>query len=157
MIFLETKDEIQYYVLEVKELPKIKSLWENSGQYHAKLSKHFSTLFTSLSFEKRMKHFLTMNELYISLAISQSKEIGYCISTCQNGSGEILSFFVEENYRNRGVGSCLIENHLLWLEKNASSISVDVLYENENTIRFYEKCGFKPFTIKMLFTAERKK
>lgn len=58
--------------------------------------------------------------------------------------GYLLGIFVEESYRNKGLGKKLIEFSEQWCkEKGLLSISLNVGSQNAPAISFYENSGFK--------------
>ncbi|MFZ5968389.1 MAG: GNAT family N-acetyltransferase [Bacillota bacterium] len=134
------------------EIEIIKDLWEKNRQYHENTSEYFKELYHSISFGQRMKAFSALNEetLKITVAKSNDKYIGYCISTIIDGKGELESLHVDETHRGKGIGKRLAAKHLEWMkEKNCKVIGVTVSQENESTIRFYNKLGFYPNTLYM--------
>ena len=86
----------------------------------------------------------------ISAIINKNNIIGYCLSIIQGSLGELCTLFIDEQHRNNGLGHLLVDKHLNWLKDNkCENISVNVLVENESTIRFYESLGFKQNIINM--------
>lgn len=72
--------------------------------------------------------------------------IGYCISSNdQKHIGEIESIFVEDDFRNQGIGDNLMQKALAWMEKEqVKSKIVGVVYGNERAFPFYARYGFFP-------------
>ncbi|MCG0275390.1 MAG: GNAT family N-acetyltransferase [Thermosediminibacteraceae bacterium] len=57
--------------------------------------------------------------------------------------GEIDSIFVEEKYRNYGLGDRLMKRALEWLNSNHVKTKIIMVAEgNENVLEFYKKYGF---------------
>lgn len=58
--------------------------------------------------------------------------------------------FVEEEYRNRKIGSSLINKALEYIkDKDIKYIDINVMKENEVARHLYKKLGFNDFEIKM--------
>ncbi|HYE83707.1 MAG TPA: GNAT family N-acetyltransferase [Clostridia bacterium] len=143
---------IELLDIPYSEVDVIKVLWEKNRQYHENISEHFSETYRSLSFDERIKAFSAFDSetIKITVAVSDGKYIGYCISTVVDGKGEIESIHVAESSRGTGLGKKLVQSHLEWLnEKKCSTIGVTVSQENEATIGFYKKLGFFPNTLYM--------
>lgn len=155
MKFLKEINGIHYFNISIKKIDKIKQLWQESGKYHANLSKNFSEIFYTSNFEERMKKLISMEKIYITLAMQENQKLGFCLSSIENDCGELSAFFVNENFRRKGIGGVLIKDHLFWLKENASSIRVAVLYENEKTFELYRKYGFEAFSTTMLLIKEK--
>lgn len=76
------------------------------------------------------------------------KYVGYCISTIDEKKvGEIESIFVEEAFRNDGIGGRLMQKTLDWMDAEQVRMKrVCVVVGNENAYPFYTKYGFFPRT-----------
>jgi len=135
-----------------EELQLIRDLWEKNRIYHEKNSEFFGELYQSVNFEERMKAFgeLPKEMLKITVIKSDDDYIGYCMSTIVNGKGELESMHVDEGSRGQGLGEALGIKHVQWMkEMKCNVIGVTVSQENEATIRFYKKIGFRPNTLYM--------
>ncbi len=56
----------------------------------------------------------------------------------------VEGIYVEEEYRNKGMGRCLIHYAEQWaLKKNCFELASDALLENIESHNFHEKVGFK--------------
>ncbi|KUO70560.1 MAG: hypothetical protein APF77_22025 [Clostridia bacterium BRH_c25] len=143
---------LELFDISYDDIGVIKNLWEKNRQYHENSSEYFKELYRSMSFEQRIKAFSVFDAetMKITIAKSNGKNIGYCISTAVDGKGEIESVHVDESSRGTGVGKELVQRHLQWMnEKNCKVIGVTVSQENEPTIGFYKKLGFFPNTLYM--------
>ncbi len=57
---------------------------------------------------------------------------------------EIENMFIEEKYRNQGIGSKLVEKFLDWAKiKKVERVKVAAFALNYKALRFYKKHGFK--------------
>lgn len=140
------------------EIEVIRALWEKNRQYHENRSEYFSELYRSMNFDQRISAFSVFDKetMKITVAKSDEKCVGYCISTAIDGKGELESMHVDEAYRGNGVGRGLAQKHLEWMkEKNCNVIGVTVSQENEPTIGFYKKLGFYPNTLYMQQKSDR--
>lgn len=134
------------------EVEVIRELWEKNRQYHENCSEYFGELYRNICFDDRIKAFGVFDKetMKITVAKSDEKCVGYCMSTAIDGKGELESMHVDEAYRGNGVGKRLAQKHLEWMkEKNCNVIGVTVSQENEPTIGFYKKLGFYPNTLYM--------
>ena len=59
-------------------------------------------------------------------------------------TGIVPDLFVAESYRNRGVGSQLLDYGIAYLkEKGQTFVSINTLASNENAFHLYQKKGFR--------------
>lgn len=129
------------------QLYQIKKLWEKLNEIHLNDSHYFKDHFESFTFEKRCEKFITILEKNLRIeVINEGDEIiGYCISTIENGVGEIDSIFIENNYQGFGYGNKLVANSINWLkENNCKKIVVGVAEGHETVIDFYKRFKFYP-------------
>ncbi len=141
---------IKYTDTDQRDLDLIKGLWEKLNEHHKARSRNFKKHFETFTFETRNKNLLEKlkdGKLRIDLATDTGtgKPVGYCVSTIAGGKGEIDSLYVEEAYRQAGIGYKLIKKGLAWLEKmQAKDIIIAVADGNEEAFGFYAKFGFYP-------------
>lgn len=130
--------------LNTDDFDEIKELWERLNALHEERSKNFKKHFQMFTFEDRSKQLLKKENIKIFVANNGSENIGYCVSTIENNTGEIDSIYIIPKYQGQGIGKELIEKGLDWLEKmGCKSIKVAVAEGNEQAIHFYEGFGFK--------------
>jgi len=61
--------------------------------------------------------------------------------------GKLSDMFVEEEYRNKKVGTLLVEEFLKWAkEKGAKRVEVKAFAGNDIACNFYRKHGFEEYT-----------
>ena len=143
---------IELFDISYDEVEVIKGLWEKNRQYHENSSEYFKESYRTMRFDQRIKAFNVFDKetMKITVAKSNEKYIGYCISTIIDGKGEIESLHVDESNRGKGIGEKLVRKHLEWMNENdCSVIGVTVSQENESAIGFYRKLGFYPNTLYM--------
>lgn len=145
-----------YREVGTDQLEKVRPLWERLNTHHAQLSRHFSTPRMNRTFESRRQEFLENakeGKLRIELVYHANEQLplAYCITNISSeGVGEIDSLYVEENFRNRGIGTELMRHALEWLNREgAAAKTVVVLHENDAVLNFYERFGFHPDTINL--------
>jgi ribosomal-protein-alanine N-acetyltransferase len=69
---------------------------------------------------------------------------GFLIARCLPGEWEIENLIVEERHRQRGVGSCLVQELLAEARTaGARSVILEVRESNCAALRLYENIGFK--------------
>jgi len=96
------------------------------------------------------KNILKRDNQAIFAASCEEKVIGFIYiyekildETFINKEAFIDAFFVEEEYRNKGIGKSLINEAIAWAkERNIKYIDIDVMSENIKTINIYNNIGF---------------
>ncbi len=64
--------------------------------------------------------------------------------------GILFQIFVEEKYRNRGVGTKLINKFISWLKsRQIKAVRLEVFPTNSAVKELYKNLGFKEFKIEM--------
>jgi ribosomal protein S18 acetylase RimI-like enzyme len=142
----------EIFDISYNDIDIIKTLWEKNRLYHQNSSEYFKESYRSINFDERIKAFSMFNKdtMKITVAKSNDKYIGYCISTIVDGTGELQSLHVDESNRGNGIGRQLASKHIEWMkEMNCKVIGVTVSQENESTICFYRSLGFYPNTLYM--------
>jgi len=90
-----------------------------------------------------------INKLFV--AVKNNTVIGFVFgylrfTTDYLGSlkvGVISYIYVDPCIREKGVGRLLVKDLENWfISKEVHSIELQVVYKNENAIRFWEKCGY---------------
>ncbi|MFA8343470.1 MAG: GNAT family N-acetyltransferase [Rhodothermaceae bacterium] len=134
---------MNYRDISPSEISIIEELWNRNKEYHIQIEKVFKELYTSITFEKRMKAILEKeNPLKITIAEEDDKIYGYCISQKEGDVGEVVSLHVLDGQRGKGVGKELTVQHIDWLkENNCKEIGLYVAAGNDKTIKFYEQLG----------------
>ncbi|MCI8411055.1 MAG: ribosomal protein S18-alanine N-acetyltransferase [Clostridia bacterium] len=83
------------------------------------------------------------NSKYI-IAIINREIVGFAGIKIILDESDIMNIVTKKNYRNKGIGSLLLEN-LITISNNLNlnSITLEVNEENMPAIRLYEKFGFR--------------
>jgi len=145
---------VEYTVLDTGEIDLLQPLWEKLNAHHAGISSNFSEELNARRFQDRKSQLLGDDKRVHILLVTASgiqNPIGYSIvSTTSSGGGEIDSMFVEEDYRNSGIGTSLMKLSLAWLDEcGATAKSVIVLFENTDALGFYARFGFLPRSVNL--------
>lgn len=135
-------------------LDLVRSLWEKLNQVHLNLSPHFKNRYQSMDWENRKSQLLQKSSYILFEYIVDydiDKIIGYCISTIDREDdkiGEIDSIFVDENYRNTGLGKKMVNRSIEWLKSNNTQTQrLVVAAGNEQVLEFYKQFNFYPQNI----------
>jgi ribosomal protein S18 acetylase RimI-like enzyme len=131
-------------------LDLIGPLWEKLRAYHVACATDFSADMAAVTFSDRKKGLLEKAGaagLCVDRAVDRQSGscVGYCVSSIDNRKrGEVESIYVEEAYRDKGIGAALMGRALDWLrEQNAQSTVIYVVAGNEQAIGFYAHFGFR--------------
>ncbi len=142
---------IKYRETAQQDLDLIAALWQKLNDHHGSISQYFSDRYPRNTFERRKQELLKKSSggsMRIDLAQNAATGdlIGYCISTVTaDGTGEIDSIYVEEDYRRNGIGDKLMQKALDWMDRLAVKRRViQVLVGNEEVYTFYSRYGFQP-------------
>lgn len=111
------------------------------------------------------KHFTAMiadNDKLCLLAILEGKTVGYLTGKILDLEGSSIenqvkmeNIFIERKYRNRHIGSKLVEEFLNWAkEQNANKAFVEAYTANIKAIKFYEQRGFSSHSTTLKFVIE---
>lgn len=138
----------------VADLDMIKPLWEKLNQLHYNLSPHFKSRYQNMKWTYRKRLLIEKSkDLLLEYVIDNNTNeiIGYCISTIDRNdpkSGEIDSIFIDEAYRNSGLGKQLITRAIQWLNSNNTETQkLIVATGNEQVLDFYKQFEFYPQNI----------
>ncbi|MDQ1281473.1 MAG: hypothetical protein QG670_2738 [Thermoproteota archaeon] len=140
IVFVEGHEEL---------LDLLKPLWKELNKIHMTKSRYFKKQYENKSFEARKKQLLKKKSLIRIDLVKKSESdifVGYCISSInKDKEGMVESIYVNEGYRNRGIGDQLMERHLEWMDKNRVKVkNITILVGNEDVLNFYRKYNFYP-------------
>jgi len=137
-----------------KDANNIKSLWIKSLKNEKRLNNNIDLRSEIKDFKKNFPKFFKENNYF--LAEENGNILGFVGGKIKAGSGfyknvkigEMWGLFVEEKYRNKGVGTELIKAFISWLKtKKAEIAELCVSANNADAIKLYENLGFKDFII----------
>ena len=144
-------EDIEYISGGIELLDSIRTLWEQLIVHHAEISTYFSEDLLERTFPKRKDGLIEKSKqvkIRVDLARSEhrGKYVGYCVSVVNKENiGEIESIFVEEDFRNSGIGDTLMTKTLKWMETlQVESKIVKIATGNDRAHLFYSKYGFLP-------------
>lgn len=152
-------DGIAFTVHGRDELDLIEPLWEGLAAHHRERAQVNAPVFlgemNAMTFAVRRDALLEKNRdraLRFELAVEPvtGAHVGYCVASgAPCAIGEVESIFVDEAYRNRGIGGALLERALSWMEGIGTvEQALSVFAGNDRTLRFYDRHGFSPrFTV----------
>jgi len=142
---------IEYTETNADGLDLTNKLWRKLIKHHAAKSRHFSELIAKRTSEQRNQELLGRFEkgnIRIDLARDTETDelVGYCISTVSaDNEGEVQSIYVEEDYRNNGIGDAMITRALCWMdERPVTRKVIAVAFGNEEVFPFYHQYNFLP-------------
>lgn len=139
---------IYYYETDAKDLDIIEDMWKNLICHLQSKSTYFSSDYKQRVFEERKKQFIEISkngQLRLDIVKDEKKYVGYCVSSIINGKGAVDSIYVDNDYRENGIGRKLIELVLGWMEFNGVlDIEILITFGNEEALAFYENFGFHP-------------
>ena len=97
---------------------------------------------TNSEVKERMVGFITGKEYkaYI-LEINEKSIVGYGLIDITRNPIYLRQLFIKKEYRNKGFGKLII-NEIMKIN-NSNSIDIEVMYWNEEAIKFYDNIGFK--------------
>lgn len=83
-------------------------------------------------------------QLLVEVVQLDTRNIAFCISVIDSrGAGELASLFVDEAYRNQGIGRRLVASAMQWFSDfKADPVVVDVMHGNDAALQLYEEFGF---------------
>ena len=124
---------------DIEELNSIGPLWRQLNEIHKAKSVNFGRVYEYYTFEKRMEGLIAgfpkgKQLLNILINTETNEDIGYCLSTIEDGAGEIESIFIKPEYRRQHLGERLMNS--------VRNITIGVVYGNDEALPFYRHCGF---------------
>lgn len=143
--------KIEYTETDERGLDLTSELWRKLIKHHAAKSPYFSDQIAKRTAGQRNRELLTRfgkgrTRIDFARDTEMDKLVGYCISTISSDNeGEIQSIYVEEDYRNGGVGGAMMKRALQWMEEHRTTRKViAVAYGNEEVFPFYRRYDFFP-------------
>lgn len=143
---------IDYEVFEIKDIDRIRPLWEKLRDHHGAISESFGAYYGSLTFPGRRREWqdkvISGSLMRIDIAKDTTLDVyvGYSVSTITSqGEGEIESMYVEPGYRRKKIGESLMKKALAWMDTYpAKTKKLHVACGNEEVLEFYGRAGFYP-------------
>ncbi len=140
---------ITYREIPAEEAGIIRPLWEELNAHHGRCSTYFSDYYHRFTFEARTAALIrktARGKIRIEVAEEEGIPVGYCIASVGvDRTGEIESILVTERFRNRGIGTKLLESALDWFDREGADPEIVMVAEgNEQALPFYREHGFFP-------------
>ncbi len=156
---VEENKEIVINNASLKDLQGIKKLLDEGDYYHHLLHPDiFSGINNSRTDETLEKDINLSNYAYfiakkdceiLGLIIIKILDTPNITNLIPIKYASIENIIITKNFRNRGIGKRLFEFGLDWInEKGVDDIRLSVFANNSDAIRFYEKMGFTPSSIR---------
>ncbi len=142
-------------VLEIakERLGDIREMWEKNREFHSRTSEYFGYCYENLDFDSRMRAFLEMREEDVKISGGYNEDgklVGYAMSAIEGSKGELITLYIDEEYRRRNLATILCNLHIRWFsEKRCKEIVVHVLNNNKGAIEFYGLMGFQRDILEM--------
>ena len=135
-----------------EELLKISALWGDFMAYNAAFNDSFKVKKKARAiFSKEMNEHGDNPDCRLAVAVDNGGLIGFCYSYISSKPryfklekfGFIGDLYVQDDYRERGIGRLLVDDALDFFKKRKiSQIELLVAQKNVNTVKFWESIGF---------------
>jgi ribosomal protein S18 acetylase RimI-like enzyme len=142
-----------------EDLEAIMELNKQLADYHRKIDKYYKpSSGTRKSFKKHLSNIIQKNTVKILVAEDDERVIGYFVGSIEKAKhyvvpekiGRISAAFVEEKYRELGIGKKMFDELIKWFKRNKiKHVELSVDSRNETSIRTWQNFGFKEFMKKM--------
>jgi diamine N-acetyltransferase len=154
-------DGITFTVHGRDALGLIEPLWEGLAAHHRERAAANAPAFLdemeALTFAVRRDALLEKNRdralrLEVAFDSAAGGPVGYCVASgVPGGHGELESIYVDTAYRNRGIGSALLEHAAAWMDELGTvEQALFVFAGNDRALPFYARHGFSPRCIVMV-------
>jgi len=142
---------------EISDLKRIQELSQEFIEHEEKLvtTEYMTSLDWALSNAGYENYKRNIENDFLFVVCIEDKIIGYM--TCwinkkqewdKHKTVEIGNLYIQEEYRNKGIGTKLIEKAKnICKQNNIKFLEVKVLYDNELAKKFYEKNNLKKYMI----------
>ncbi len=100
--------------------------------------------------EESIRHDIQRNEnALVAVAEWEGTFAGYLDVWQVVGEGQVNNFGILPEFRNRGIGSHLMQYMMDWLVENGNrEISLEVRTTNRGAIRLYQRLGFREYGVR---------
>ena len=131
-----------------EDLPQIKNLFLEAHKYASGFDEEIVVNErTTQEIEKQTDKIFKESNGKLFVAEEKDKIVGFVYATFSPGilkSGWISEIFVAETFRQKGIGSQLIEKGIDWLkQKGAKRVELTAYKINHKALSFYKKHQFK--------------
>ena len=155
-----SRDNMNYKIrkAEKEDISKLADLWYDLASMHEDIMEGYEL---SENPKKAWIEFILSNfdkkSMITFIAEDDEKTLGFVTVIIRERPkifkntkvGMILDLIVDEDERNQGVGSALIDRSERWINNKGVSVSVlTVAPENENAVDFWENRGYNTYLLK---------
>ncbi|MBI5572142.1 MAG: GNAT family N-acetyltransferase [Desulfomonile tiedjei] len=132
---------------DIADIGIIEPLWQKLHEHNSALHKKYFGRELKETWTRKNREFVARaQECRTKFHVVKSDDwvVGYCVSAINKyGQGEIVSIYVLPEFRGKGIGTRLMDEHLRWLRENqVTSIFLFVHPCNIDAIRFYWRFSF---------------
>jgi ribosomal protein S18 acetylase RimI-like enzyme len=118
------------------------------------MTTHFATYYENLDFEERIRKLSRPGvraDIQIAVDGASGRIAGYALASVDlEGTGELDSFFVLEEFRRLGIGEQLLARSIAWMKRQgAREMTILTAYENREALDLYARLGFYPRLIQL--------
>ena len=144
----------------VKDIPSLIKLFRGIVKYHKKIytkdDKFYNKEIKNVKqiWVKFIKKNVNNKDFLILIVYDGKKPIAYCISLIKKNIpiykikkyGYVSDLYVDKKYRGKGIGKKLLKKSKEFFRKNKLKfMSLEINHNNDPSIKFYEKYGFKEY------------
>ena len=144
---------------DARLLARVEPLWQELRAHHLALCERWSATRSHVTFADRVEQMTAKAKqgMLVVLANTGSMDVGFGVFTVnESRCGEIESMFIQSPYRRFGLGSKIANTGLDWFDSlGLQQIEVSTHYKNPDAVRFYERLGFIPQTVRLERSASR--
>lgn len=140
------------------DIDAITALNSQLADYHHAIDTYYKPGSETASLFKENLSFFIQKENITVIVAETNKIIGYAIGVIEPAKsfvtpdkvGKISHTFVEEKYRNQGIGKKMIDTLMCWFsQKGITHVELSVDSRNESGVKAWQSLGFKEYMKKM--------
>lgn len=131
-------------IIEEQDINVIRPLWEVWNRHHQVHSRNFKEYFRNQTFDHCVQILDSYDVYRIEVVYLDKKPLGYIVSGVKGVVGSIISLYIYDDLRGKGLGSYLVSRVVLWLKsKDIIKIDLEIYAGNEEMVRFFKQIGFR--------------
>ena len=140
------------------DMDAITALNSQLADYHHTIDSYYRPgSETAPSFKENLSFFMQKENITVVVA-ETDKIIGYAIGVIEPAKsfvapdeiGKISHTFVEEEYRNQGIGKKMVDTLICWfIQEGVVHVELSVDSRNESGVKAWQHLGFKEYMKKM--------
>ncbi len=130
-------NNIAYRRLNTDQISSLKDMWLRLNAYHIPIVTTFKDRFKNVSFEDHVQQLLlTSDSIFAYTANKNDQTVGFILVFTNGDTAEIDSIFIEEAYRQQGIGTSLMQSALKELKGVYNEIIMKVAEGNIQPFHF---------------------